>query len=182
MSEQFHFENVGIEIPKLHPFELSEGERLEKYQGVEKSLRNNEKNFEKLSNYYFVLMDYFDSLKNLLSPTEYIKNIEPYRNGIIETAKCFTDCTVAVNQDFEKASDETWREDQALWHSEFEKAVKGVLKIKNQVGENLAPEIENALKDFLEKEHLFFNQFALMVACRETVLPDDREKVPVEKQ
>jgi hypothetical protein len=182
MSQQFHFENLSVEIPDPHSFELSEEERMEKYPAIADGLAENKKDFEELTKFNFALMDYFDLLEDLISPDQYTKNVARFKDRIIETAKFFTDCIVALKLDLDKASNKDWRKDQALWHTEFEKAVKEVAKIKNQLKQGPALEDEPYLEDLFKKEHIFFNHFALMVACRQTILPDDREKIRVEKQ
>lgn len=182
MSEQFNFEKLGIKIPNPHSFELSEEERMEKYQKIAEGLEKiKAETLEDFSNKYNALLDFFDWL-NLILPEN--KSLQE-KDRIVESAQCFADCIVGF--DPLKADDDRyfseWDEDQKLWHAAVESAIKeGLPKIINEVGQNPEIELKSELDQLISQDHKFFNDFALFIACKQTIWPGDkREKVPVEQ-
>jgi len=181
MAEQFNFENLKIEIPDPHPFELSEQERMEKYQKIAEGLEKiKAEALEDFSNKYDALLDFFDWLDLILPENKYFQE----KNRIIESAKCFADCIAGFDPLKDDEYFEKWNEDQNLWHVEVESAIKeGLPKIINTIGHDPEIELKNEIERLIGEDHKFFNEFALFIACKQTIWPGDkREKVPVEKQ
>ena len=186
MVEQFNFENLKIEIPNPYQFELSEKERIEKYQHLADNLKKTKaETLENSSTKYTALMQFFDWLE-LITPNKKYVHI---KDRIVESAKCFTDCI--ANFDPLKAEDtdyfNKWNENQKFWHAEIENSITRdlpkIIQREGQDPENNSDEI----KQLIHQPHTFFNNFALFVACKQTVWKDlssgdnERERVLVEK-
>jgi hypothetical protein len=181
MSEQFNFENLGVTLPNPHPFELSDEERMEKYQKIAESLEKlKAEALEDFSSKYDALLDFFDWLDLILPENKYSQE----KNRIIESAKCFADCIAGFDPLEDDEYFKKWNEDQNLWHMEVESVIKeGLPKIINAIGHTPELELKNELERLIGEDHKFFNEFALFIACKQTIWPGDkREKVPVEKQ
>ncbi len=182
MIEQSNFENFKIEIPDPHPFELSNEERMEKYQKIAEDLKKiKSETLEDFSNKYNALIDFFDWLDLVLPENKYSQE----KNRIIESAQCFADCIASF--DPLKADDETyfssWNEDQKIWHAAVESAIKeGLPKIISAVGHNPEIELKSEIEELIGQDHKFFNDFSLFIACQQVLgKSDGREKVLVEK-
>ena len=195
MSEHSYLEDLGIQIPDPHPFELTEEERMEKYQKIGAGLEKGKTELlENFSNKYTALKNFFDWL-NLVMPNN---NYAQLKDSIIESAKCFTDC--AASFDTSKMTDEEWcaqwNNDQKFWHKQFEENLTNLFKVSEDVGQEpeleTMAEIEIFISEKSEEEqanfHLFCAGFAKFVACKKTIWQnqadgdDGKEKVPVEKK
>ncbi len=182
MFEKFNFEGLGSQLPSPHPFELSAKERLEKYPKIAKTLEKlKSENLADFSNKYDTLIDFFDWLALILPENNYAQTKE----RILESAECFADCIVGFDplkdDSFEYMKE--WNEDQAVWHTALENAIKQDLpEIIEAIGQAPAIELKTELDQLIGEEHKFFSNFALFIACKQTIWPGDkREKVPVEQ-
>lgn len=172
------------EIP-TYEFCIPEAERINIYKELILPGLNNkelEKTREEMQQQYYTLMRYLSWLGSI-SPNESTK----IETTIIESAKNFTDCIAKFNA--QEVSDEKtadWFKEEQYWHKRFETAIKNLQDISKNTThpieeENL--EVEDKMRHLYEKEHKFFNKFALFVACQQEFgYWDGREKVPIEKE
>jgi len=193
-SSEHHTEAI---IPDPHPFELSEKERMEKYQHLADGLQKNKDllsgNFSKK---YIALTKFFEWL-DLIIPNNKYTDI---KINILESAKCFADCIVSF--DISKAGNEewltSWTNDQVFWHKQFEENLKNLSTILTDIGQHPNEETMSEIKFFIDEKykedgeeqasfHIFCHEFASFVACKQAVWKDldsgdnEREKVLIEK-
>jgi hypothetical protein len=171
------------EIP-TYEFSIQEETRASVYQeqilpGLnDKAL---EKTREEMQQQYYTLMRYLSWLGSI-KPTESTE----LENKIIESAKNFADCIAKFNaQEISNEKTADWIKEEQYWHKKFEMTIKSLREISKNTTEpteenNL--EVKDKIMALYEKDHKFFNEFALFVACQQELgYWDGREKVPVEK-